>query len=210
MFEFYSKKGLIFGILVFMSNRNFMLSWFELEKSFITSLHRHLKSLLFWIMCLAQNYYIQKAFKCELIHEILVHLLTVNSEIFARILVLRIALKDIFVTFKNRHYGMIYIHQYMTEWFLHFTRVLFSWNFAYAKFRENKTLAKFPNLLYYVFKLPILRQASTFTQSGQSIHCLYAKSMDEDERPKLRPLDSCTCMFKEWFQSYAISTKIIL
>ena len=27
------------------------------------------------------------------------------------------------------------------EWFRHFARILFPWNFAYAKFRENKTLA---------------------------------------------------------------------
>ena len=30
----------------------------------------------------------------------------------------------------------------MTECFSHFARVLFSWNFAFAKFREIKTLAK--------------------------------------------------------------------
>ena len=38
-------------------------------------------------------------------------LCTVNSEIFARFLISRIALKDIFATFKNRDFGMIYLHQ---------------------------------------------------------------------------------------------------
>ena len=37
---------------------------------------------------------------------------------------------------------MIYLYQYKTEWFLHLARILFSQNFAYAKFRENKTLVK--------------------------------------------------------------------
>ena len=36
---------------------------------------------------------------------------TVNSEIFARILFSRIALKDIFATYKIRDHDMIYLHQ---------------------------------------------------------------------------------------------------
>ena len=39
------------------------------------------------------------------------HTTTVNSEIFGRILFLRIALKDIFATFKNRDQGVVYIYQ---------------------------------------------------------------------------------------------------
>ena len=31
---------------------------------------------------------------------------------------------------------------HISEWFCHLTRVLFPWNFAYAKFRKNKTLTK--------------------------------------------------------------------
>ena len=50
------------------------------------------------------------------------------------------ALKDIFATLKIRDKGMIYLST--TKGSRHFTRVLFSRNFAYAKFRENKTLAK--------------------------------------------------------------------
>ena len=42
---------------------------------------------------------------------------TVNSEIFARILFSRIALKGIFATFKIRDLDMIYLHKYTTEWF---------------------------------------------------------------------------------------------
>ena len=37
--------------------------------------------------------------------------ITVNSEIFARFLFSRIALKDIFARFKNRDFGMICLHQ---------------------------------------------------------------------------------------------------
>ena len=37
--------------------------------------------------------------------------ITVNSEIFARILFSQIALKDIFATIKIRDFGMIYLHQ---------------------------------------------------------------------------------------------------
>ena len=58
------------------------------------------------------------------------HQNTVGLEIFARILFSRIALIDILVVWKT------------TEWFCHFARVIFSRNFAYAKFRENKVLAK--------------------------------------------------------------------
>ena len=37
---------------------------------------------------------------------------------------------------------MIYLYQEITELLSHFSRILFSWHFAYAKFHENKTLAK--------------------------------------------------------------------
>ena len=40
-----------------------------------------------------------------------IRLNTVNSEIFARILFLRIALKDIFPTLEIRDLGMIYVYQ---------------------------------------------------------------------------------------------------
>ena len=42
-------------------------------------------------------------------------LLTVNSEIFARISFSRIALKEIFATLKFCYWGMIYLYQYSTE-----------------------------------------------------------------------------------------------
>ena len=60
----------------------------------------------------------------------------VNSEIFARILISRIELKDIFETLKFRDYGILFPIQ-VFELFRNFARVLFSRNFAYAKFREN-------------------------------------------------------------------------
>ena len=66
----------------------------------------------------------------------------VNSEIFARILFSRISLKGIFATIEIRDLGIIYLYQYTTEWFYHFARAFISRNFAYAKFRENKPLAK--------------------------------------------------------------------
>ena len=37
---------------------------------------------------------------------------------------------------------MIDLYQETIEWFRHFFGVLFSRNFAYAKFRKNKTLVK--------------------------------------------------------------------
>ena len=50
--------------------------------------------------------------------------------------------------FKNSRQGHDFnIYQQMTEWSRHFARILFSWNFASAKFRENKTLRKILNLL---------------------------------------------------------------
>ena len=67
---------------------------------------------------------------------------TVDSEIFAIILFSRIALKVIFAKLKIRDFGMIYLHQYRIKGCRHFTNILFSRNSAYAKFRENKTLAK--------------------------------------------------------------------
>ena len=39
---------------------------------------------------------------------------------------------------KIRDQGMIFLYQ----WFRYFASILFSRNFAYAKFRENKILAK--------------------------------------------------------------------
>ena len=43
------------------------------------------------------------------------HFCTVNSEILARVLFSRIALKDLFVTFKIRNQGMIYLYQLTTS-----------------------------------------------------------------------------------------------
>ena len=69
---------------------------------------------------------------------------TVNSQIFVRILFSWIALKDLldcYVQILNK--GIIYIYQYKTiEWFRQFMRIIFWQNLAFAKFRENKTLAK--------------------------------------------------------------------
>ena len=39
----------------------------------------------------------------------------------------------------------------MTELFRHFTRILFSRNFAYAKFRENLTLAKISEFTVFTY-----------------------------------------------------------
>ena len=82
---------------------------------------------------------------------------TVNSEIFARILFLQIALKYIFVTFKICDKGVIYLYQKKTEWLHQFVRILFSRNFAYAnaKFRENKTLAKISKFTVILLALRI-------------------------------------------------------
>ena len=61
----------------------------------------------------------------------------VNSEIFARILFSRIALKHIFSTLNSRQGAWI---TYISKLQCDFSN---SWGFfAYAKFRENKTLAK--------------------------------------------------------------------
>ena len=54
----------------------------------------------------------------------------VNSEIFARILFSQIVLKDILATLKLRDFDMIYLHKQTTDWFRHFSKVLFSRNFA--------------------------------------------------------------------------------
>ena len=64
-------------------------------------------------------------------------IITVNSEIFARILFSQMASKDIFATLKICDKGMIYLYQIspLHEGFI-------SQKFAYAKFRENKTLSK--------------------------------------------------------------------
>ena len=40
-----------------------------------------------------------------------IYSLTLILEIFARILFLRIKLKDLFAIFKNRDFGMIFLHQ---------------------------------------------------------------------------------------------------
>ena len=63
---------------------------------------------------------------------------TVNSEIFARILFLQIALKDVFATFQIRddlHKKSKPQNDFSVS------RV-----FNFTKLRENKTLAKIPNL----------------------------------------------------------------
>ena len=80
-----------------------------------------------------------------------VHFTTVNSEMFARILFSQISLKDKFATFKNCDFDMI-----MAKSFCHFARVLFSQNFTYAKFRENKTLAKISLFTVSVFWMLIM------------------------------------------------------
>ena len=84
---------------------------------------------------------------------------TVNSEIFARISISRMALKDIFATLKIHDKGKIYTYQSTTEWSRHFTRVLLSRNLACiceSKFRENKSLAKISEFTV-VFYWPIFR-----------------------------------------------------
>ena len=67
--------------------------------------------------------------------------ITVNSEISAIILFCEWRQKTC-VMLKIRDICMLYLYQSTTERSRHFTRVLFSRNFAYAKFRENKTLEK--------------------------------------------------------------------
>ena len=68
-------------------------------------------------------------------------LITVNLEIFTRILFSQMAFKDIFATLKTPDKGMIYVYQSTTV-ISPFKEDLFSRNFAYAKFRTNETLAK--------------------------------------------------------------------
>ena len=55
---------------------------------------------------------------------------------------------------KNLRFSQDYLYKYTTEWFCHFARVLFSRNFANAKFRENKVLAKISEFTvsYYLFE----------------------------------------------------------
>ena len=58
---------------------------------------------------------------------------------------------------------MIYLYQLTTEWLLHFARILFSQYFAYAKFRENKTLTTFSrNFAYAKF-----RENKTLTKNSK-------------------------------------------
>ena len=61
---------------------------------------------------------------------------SVNSEIFARILFSRMALKKIFVMFKIRNY----ISSFREDFF--FMEIRICKVTPFAKFRENKTLAK--------------------------------------------------------------------
>ena len=80
---------------------------------------------------------------------------TENPYIFTRILFSQIALKDILATGKFRDKDMIDLYQWSIEWFRHFAWILFSPNFAYAKFRENKTRENFRiysmrNLFYHM------------------------------------------------------------
>ena len=56
----------------------------------------------------------------------------------------------------------------MAERFLHFARILFSQNFAYAKFRENKTLAKISEFTVCVKLVKIL---TPFHSDGISHAC---------------------------------------
>ena len=68
---------------------------------------------------------------------------TVKSVIFARILFLQIALKHIFLAIKIRKKKCdlpIPVNDRVISEI--FVRILFSLNFAHAKFRENKTLTK--------------------------------------------------------------------
>ena len=58
------------------------------------------------------------------------------------------ALIYILATLKIRDLDMICLHQWTTERFRHFTRVLFTRISASAKFHENKILRKFSNLQY--------------------------------------------------------------
>ena len=44
----------------------------------------------------------------------------------------------------------------MTEWLSEMARNLFSRNFAYAKFRENKNLAKISEFTVYIKRLEII------------------------------------------------------
>ena len=64
-------------------------------------------------------------------------MVTVNSEIFARILFSRIELKDIFAMIK---FALIACFTYISK--RQFARILFLRSFTYAKFRENKILTK--------------------------------------------------------------------
>ena len=66
-------------------------------------------------------------------NKIILH--TVDSETFSRILFLQIVLKGIFAMLEIRDSGNERVISL-------FVRVLFSCNFAFAKFRENKTLTK--------------------------------------------------------------------
>ena len=76
---------------------------------------------------------------------------TVNSEIFARILFSRKALKDIFVTLKIRDFGMIYLHQKRTKEFFAISRGFY---LRETLFLENKTLAKISEFTVTFFKHP--------------------------------------------------------
>ena len=62
-------------------------------------------------------------------------------------------LKDILVTLKIRDIAMIYQRP---KSFRHFARVLFSGNFAFAEFRENKILAKISEFTVFEYVRKVL------------------------------------------------------
>ena len=75
------------------------------------------------------------------------HEYSVNSEILARILFSQVGLKDIFVTLKDRHKGLIcLLHSVKAQWFCHFARVLLAHTSRMGSFAKIKPSRNFPNL----------------------------------------------------------------
>ena len=62
---------------------------------------------------------------------------------------------------------MINLYQWAIEWICHFAKILFSLNFTYGKFRENKTLTKISELT--VLKTEALSKAMTLNTIDLSL-----------------------------------------
>ena len=81
---------------------------------------------------------------------------TVSPEFFARVLFSRTVIKDIFAMLQICDNGKIYLYHLTKEQFCHFAGILFSQNFAYAKFCKNKSLTKISEFTVHMQSYPVI------------------------------------------------------